>query len=173
MSDFLDRLYEDIGVKIKDFAKKFFVGGIILAVIGMFVGIFYIIVLVSDGESWAIFLLPCAPFALLFAIIAEYIASIPIYAVGEIVDNIVRARKNTDILVGVVGRKIGDTETQEICEEIYEEYKQEEEREEYKDEMPPNLNIEPNENQWRCPACKAINENYVGTCGCGQFKPLS
>lgn len=25
--------------------------------------------------------------------------------------------------------------------------------------------------QWQCPACKKINENYVGTCGCGESKP--
>lgn len=25
--------------------------------------------------------------------------------------------------------------------------------------------------KWQCPACKKINENYVGTCGCGESKP--
>lgn len=25
-------------------------------------------------------------------------------------------------------------------------------------------------NEWKCPACGRINQNYVGTCGCGQQK---
>ncbi len=25
--------------------------------------------------------------------------------------------------------------------------------------------------QWKCPACGKTNENYVGTCGCGESKP--
>ena len=25
--------------------------------------------------------------------------------------------------------------------------------------------------QWKCPACGKNNENYVGTCGCGEEKP--
>lgn len=31
-------------------------------------------------------------------------------------------------------------------------------------------NITPS-NNWQCPACKKVNENYVGTCGCGETKP--
>lgn len=30
---------------------------------------------------------------------------------------------------------------------------------------------EPSENEWRCPKCGKINQNYVGTCGCGEVKP--
>ncbi len=26
-------------------------------------------------------------------------------------------------------------------------------------------------NEWRCPKCGKINQNYVGTCGCGELKP--
>lgn len=26
------------------------------------------------------------------------------------------------------------------------------------------------ENEWKCPACGRVNQNYVGTCGCGQLK---
>lgn len=26
-------------------------------------------------------------------------------------------------------------------------------------------------NEWKCPNCGAINQNYTGTCGCGQQKP--
>lgn len=25
--------------------------------------------------------------------------------------------------------------------------------------------------EWKCPSCGQINQNYVGTCGCGQVKP--
>lgn len=25
--------------------------------------------------------------------------------------------------------------------------------------------------EWRCPNCGRINQNYVGTCGCGKTKP--
>lgn len=27
-------------------------------------------------------------------------------------------------------------------------------------------------NEWKCPNCGKINQNYTGTCGCGQQKPL-
>ena len=30
---------------------------------------------------------------------------------------------------------------------------------------------EPSENEWKCPKCGSINQNYVGTCGCGEVKP--
>lgn len=26
-------------------------------------------------------------------------------------------------------------------------------------------------NEWKCPQCGKINQNYVGTCGCGTMKP--
>ena len=29
----------------------------------------------------------------------------------------------------------------------------------------------PTENEWKCPKCGKINQNYVGTCGCGEGKP--
>lgn len=32
------------------------------------------------------------------------------------------------------------------------------------------LEKEPTENEWKCPKCGSINQNYVGTCGCGQVK---
>ena len=33
------------------------------------------------------------------------------------------------------------------------------------------LEKEPTENEWKCPKCGKINQNYVGTCGCGEIKP--
>lgn len=33
------------------------------------------------------------------------------------------------------------------------------------------LKKEPSENEWKCPKCGKINQNYVGTCGCGEVKP--
>ncbi len=32
------------------------------------------------------------------------------------------------------------------------------------------LEKEPAENEWKCPKCGSINQNYVGTCGCGEEK---
>ena len=29
----------------------------------------------------------------------------------------------------------------------------------------------PEIDEWKCPKCGKINQNYVGTCGCGQLKP--
>ncbi len=29
----------------------------------------------------------------------------------------------------------------------------------------------PQANEWQCPKCGRINQNYVGTCGCGEVKP--
>ena len=29
---------------------------------------------------------------------------------------------------------------------------------------------QPSENEWKCPKCGKINQNYVGTCGCGEVK---
>ena len=31
----------------------------------------------------------------------------------------------------------------------------------------------PQNNEWKCPSCGKINQNYVGTCGCGEKKPLA
>ena len=28
-----------------------------------------------------------------------------------------------------------------------------------------------NKNEWICPKCGRTNQNYVGTCGCGEVKP--
>ena len=35
----------------------------------------------------------------------------------------------------------------------------------------PEPEKEPGENEWKCPGCGKINQNYVGTCGCGERKP--
>lgn len=29
----------------------------------------------------------------------------------------------------------------------------------------------PGTNEWACPQCGKVNQNYVGTCGCGEEKP--
>ncbi|MBQ5399307.1 MAG: hypothetical protein IIU14_07735 [Ruminococcus sp.] len=47
----------------------------------------------------------------------------------------------------------------------FEKIKQEKEAEQEKEER------EPNENEWKCPTCGKINQNYVGTCGCGEARP--
>lgn len=36
--------------------------------------------------------------------------------------------------------------------------------------VPPE-NREAGANEWKCPNCGKINQNYVGSCGCGQTKP--
>lgn len=33
------------------------------------------------------------------------------------------------------------------------------------------IDKEPTETEWKCPKCGKINQNYVGTCGCGEVKP--
>ena len=38
-------------------------------------------------------------------------------------------------------------------------------------EAEPEEEREPEEHEWKCPSCGKINQNYVGTCGCGQGKP--
>ena len=42
-------------------------------------------------------------------------------------------------------------------------------------EKPVSVVVEKNtpvgENEWKCPKCGAVNQNYVGTCGCGESKP--
>lgn len=40
----------------------------------------------------------------------------------------------------------------------------------FKDEKP--IPKTPTENEWKCPKCGKINQNYVGTCGCGTNKPV-
>lgn len=39
------------------------------------------------------------------------------------------------------------------------------------DNIQSKLKKEPSENEWKCPKCGRINQNYVGTCGCGEVKP--
>ena len=40
-----------------------------------------------------------------------------------------------------------------------------------KSEKPAEPEKEPGPNEWKCPGCGKINQNYVGTCGCGERKP--
>ena len=40
-----------------------------------------------------------------------------------------------------------------------------------KPEKPAVPEREAGENEWKCPKCGVINQNYVGTCGCGEAKP--
>ena len=37
--------------------------------------------------------------------------------------------------------------------------------------QPQNINTPAGSNEWTCPKCGRINQNYVGTCGCGEVKP--
>lgn len=30
---------------------------------------------------------------------------------------------------------------------------------------------QPAADEWKCPKCDKVNQNYVGTCGCGEIKP--
>lgn len=39
----------------------------------------------------------------------------------------------------------------------------------FRDEKPISKTL--TENEWKCPKCGKINQNYVGTCGCGTNKP--
>ena len=39
-------------------------------------------------------------------------------------------------------------------------------------EEPAPVEKQPGENEWKCPSCGKINQNYVGTCGCGERKPF-
>lgn len=34
-----------------------------------------------------------------------------------------------------------------------------------------SVNPNPSVNEWKCPKCGSTNQNYVGTCGCGEKKP--
>ncbi|MBQ6153336.1 MAG: hypothetical protein IJJ15_06285 [Ruminococcus sp.] len=45
------------------------------------------------------------------------------------------------------------------------------EEEEVVEEAPAEPEIEPGENEWKCPKCGKIHQKYVGTCGCGEPKP--
>ena len=47
----------------------------------------------------------------------------------------------------------------------------EEPKEEEKPKKPEIPEREPEEYEWKCPNCGKINQNYVGTCGCGAAKP--
>ncbi len=40
-------------------------------------------------------------------------------------------------------------------------------------EVKPEPERVPTENEWKCPRCGKINQNYVGTCGCGEGKPVA
>ena len=42
-----------------------------------------------------------------------------------------------------------------------------------KKEAPSEVEKTPGENEWKCPNCGKINQNYVGTCGCGERKPAN
>ena len=47
-----------------------------------------------------------------------------------------------------------------------------EKKEKPKKEAPVPPERVPTENEWKCPKCGKINQNYVGACGCGERKPF-
>lgn len=43
----------------------------------------------------------------------------------------------------------------------------------FKDErQTEKMPVMPVTKEWKCPKCGKINQNYVGTCGCGESKPI-
>ncbi len=63
-------------------------------------------------------------------------------------------------------QKIVDDNAPPVVEE---KFKAVEDKKEKKEEEVPE--VEPTENEWKCPVCGTINQNYVGTCGCGEARP--
>lgn len=155
----MKKMYENIGEKIKALAKILFVVEIFVSVIG---GLILSVALRYAMYGFAILLF----FGIaVVGVIAAYISSMLLYGFGELISN---SKKLVEI-----GKEVNSNKTsanisaeQQATPVSYNTTLFQPQTTESEEEK-----REPNNNEWKCPKCGKINQNYVGTCGCGETKP--
>ncbi len=144
-------MYNNIGKNLKGIAS-------IVGVIGMLICAIGVIVFFSEiGEGFEAAFYNALAFIISGAVIL--ISSWPLYAFGDITENVDKMRRKIcgdDELYDIGG---GATYTKEYTQD--------------KAISAPYVNrtaTATGTNEWKCSQCGRVNPNYVGTCGCGNSK---
>lgn len=158
----MDKLFENIGEKIKALAKVVFVIGILISVIG---GLVSSIALGSVMHGFAILVFFGS---VVVGVIAAYISSMFLYGFGELISNSKKLVENgnapQEFNSNTANTNISaEQQTANVSNNTTMSQPATKESEEKE--------AEPNSNEWKCPKCGKIHQNYVGTCGCGEKKP--
>ena len=157
-------MYGQIGKKIKTLAE-------VVAIIGIIINILLGIILAVVVHSFLLFLLISIIGSLLC-----WISGFFVYGFGELIDK-----------TSAIAQHMGASP-----EESYHQYtgyttntllfsrqqnSNDNEQTIKKPDTAKSIPIQPDRqagaNEWKCPTCGKINQNYVGTCGCGTLKPPS
>ncbi|MDO4419496.1 MAG: hypothetical protein Q4B92_03940 [Ruminococcus sp.] len=148
-------MFSNVGEKIKGWAILVFS----LTAVAAIAGIITTIALLSDlwwwdGSGFVIFLIVLAEVAVGVAI-ALFMCQL-VYGFGVIVSN--HERQERDYIKEYTKRP---TESNNIYNGSL--FKKMDENRAPKGQVATG--------EWKCPKCGKVNQNYVGTCGCGQIKP--
>lgn len=152
--NWLDRYYTDIGGKIKVLAKWCFFIEALSCVLSGVGATFYLLIAGMIEELYEAFLfIPLVPIAVILAIIAAWVSSWFIYALGELVERVCSIDdklppNDTAVITPAQNSKTAPSSM-------------------------PKAPTASKADEWRCPNCGLIHKNYVGTCGCGTARPKS
>ena len=141
--------------------KAVFVIGILISVIG---GLVSSIALGSVMHGFAILVFFGS---VVVGVIAAYISSMFLYGFGELISNSKKLVENgnapQEFNSNTANTNI--SAEQQTTHVSYNTTLFQTETKESKEEA------EPKNNEWKCPKCGKIHQNYVGSCGCGEKKP--
>ena len=146
-------MFSNIGEKLKSWAIFFFIINLIAAI----AGIITTIVTLSDlwwwdGSGFVIFLLVLAEAAVGVGF-ALFIAQV-VYGYGVIVSN--HERQDREFIKEYTKAETNKPYNGSLFKDMD------------KTRAPKGQVVS---GEWKCPKCGRVNQNYVGTCGCGEIKP--
>ena len=157
MSDFLDRLYANIGTKIKNFVKwSFFVEVIAILVSGLFA----FVSIVADDPGMFIVALIMVPIGIIVAIAIAFVSSWAMYAFGDLVDNANQVKRIAVDIYDCIPEEPDDIDEDKPTEwpdsSAYEDTNISYDGQKRTDDQP-----------WTCPKCRWVNPGRDTECVCG------
>ena len=159
----MEKLFSNIGEKIKSFVIAFFVIQVVLygiSGLAMFIGF-------VKTNGFLAFLMFIATLAVGFLV--AYISSLFLYGFGELVSNSQNLFNNSyshQQPNGTFNNSVNNyvpSNNSPIFKDTV--------QNQPVTSSAPVTKTEPAANEWKCPQCGLIHQNYVGTCGCGCKKP--
>ena len=183
----MEKLFSNIGEKIKSFVMAFFVIQVVLY------GISGLVMLIGFAKTngFLAFLMFIATLAVGFLV--AYISSLFLYGFGELVSNSQKLVDNSYTPQqpnGAFNNSVNNSQNpfnnsytpqqpNGTFNNSVNNYVPSNNSPIFKDTVQnqpvtssaPVTKTEPAANEWKCPQCGLIHQNYVGTCGCGCKKP--